>query len=332
MLTTFLLAAVTFGTCIDINRNKFHDGENAMSFTTMAAFPSAESELSITTSSTSSSLKLVVDDATVIHPDVADQFHRIVIEEVETNKNGANDEGELGLPMLCDSMMKKVQNVTKSERTKKKRTICRKRLSNKHKMKFAGVVVGKKVMKMCPILCGDVISKKKKKKKKQDDVVGQKIQTTTSSQKTCPDMTGKYPFRELGNVLCSDDGYDDEQKCQYNYVYTGCTWEELKCEVPTVICTCNDAFFNNGKWSCLSRGMQRCPPTLRTVPPRIPTRRSLSTTQTSSSSFEQQQQQQQHDDRVGNGDRSLQQSSCEPFLPTQGTWCNPEEPLPTPCD
>jgi hypothetical protein len=58
--------------------------------------------------------------------------------------------------------------------------------------------------------------------------------------------------------------YENGQKCDYNYFYTGCTWDELQC-VPTAWCTCND----DGMWMCAVAKLPSCDPD--TTDPNLPT-------------------------------------------------------------
>merc|ERR1712125_112161 len=52
--------------------------------------------------------------------------------------------------------------------------------------------------------------------------------------------------------------YEDGQQCKYEYVYTGCTWEELRCVQPTKRCTCNSPLYKDLKWSCVMEAIEPC--------------------------------------------------------------------------
>lgn len=48
-------------------------------------------------------------------------------------------------------------------------------------------------------------------------------------------------------------GYPAGKTCDFNHMYTGCTWEELECmEVEQCMCQ------RDGSWMCRTRGAQRC--------------------------------------------------------------------------
>merc|ERR1712238_50656 len=58
----------------------------------------------------------------------------------------------------------------------------------------------------------------------------------------CPELpTFNGPCETLGDV------------CEYQHVFMGCTWEELRCR-PTVRCECSD----DGTWECFAFGQSMC--------------------------------------------------------------------------
>lgn len=52
-------------------------------------------------------------------------------------------------------------------------------------------------------------------------------------------------------------GYEDQLTCNYDYMYTGCTWDELNC-TPLMKCRCDQSFTSEGGWACLSRYIAPC--------------------------------------------------------------------------
>jgi len=54
-------------------------------------------------------------------------------------------------------------------------------------------------------------------------------------------------------------GYEPNLRCDYTYMYTGCTWDELSC-IPLMSCTC-DQFGFDGTWACMAMAMAPCPST-----------------------------------------------------------------------
>jgi len=59
------------------------------------------------------------------------------------------------------------------------------------------------------------------------------------------------PSADFGS--CS--GYEPDLPCDYNYSYTGCTWETLECR-PIRQCQCDK--FGNGNWACRLESRQGC--------------------------------------------------------------------------
>ena len=59
------------------------------------------------------------------------------------------------------------------------------------------------------------------------------------------------PSADFGS--CS--GYEPDLPCDYNYSYTGCTWETLECR-PSTQCQCDK--FGNGNWACRLDSRQGC--------------------------------------------------------------------------
>jgi hypothetical protein len=59
------------------------------------------------------------------------------------------------------------------------------------------------------------------------------------------------PSADFGS--CS--GYEPDLPCDYDYAYTGCTWETLEC-LPIMQCQCNT--FENGNWACRTESRLGC--------------------------------------------------------------------------
>merc|ERR1712130_993307 len=168
--------------------------------------------------------------------------------------------------MLCDW----VANQTKRGKYKKKQLkLCNKIITNNKKFHNVGKVSGQTVKDQCPCACNT-----KEEEEEQQDANNEDTDTNTDGEPNqsgvlpesvfCPTMTNQYPVMELNGALCLDDDeeglykYEDGQQCEYDYVYTGCTWEELQCSKPTKICTCNSPLYKDFKWMCEMDTIQTC--------------------------------------------------------------------------
>ncbi|OEU06223.1 hypothetical protein FRACYDRAFT_255563 [Fragilariopsis cylindrus CCMP1102] len=77
-------------------------------------------------------------------------------------------------------------------------------------------------------------------------------------------LNGECPKRGPNFGSCSDE-YVPNLICEYDYIYTGCSWDELSCG-SVMSCECDQ--FNNGDWACRSFSMFPC--NAQTTPDDLP--------------------------------------------------------------
>jgi hypothetical protein len=57
---------------------------------------------------------------------------------------------------------------------------------------------------------------------------------------------------------CIRDGYEKWRTCAYEFIWTGCTYDDLICE-PKYECTCAPDFVSDGKeWKCMVISYEQC--------------------------------------------------------------------------
>jgi hypothetical protein len=118
---------------------------------------------------------------------------------------------------------------------------------------------------------GKKLTKRRCKKRKR--IKGKKRKSRVKNQCPCTCLEDSADdFQDGGvdtppSVVCPSthsDGevclptYQDKLGCEYDYMYIGCTWAELKC-VPTAVCTCNSDVFLDNKWACAVEAVDECP-------------------------------------------------------------------------
>jgi len=77
-------------------------------------------------------------------------------------------------------------------------------------------------------------------------------------------LIGECPEDGPNFGTCSDT-YVSNLICEYDHIYTGCSWDELGCN-SVMECECNQ--FDDGDWACLSFSMMGCDE--RTTPTDLP--------------------------------------------------------------
>jgi uncharacterized surface protein with fasciclin (FAS1) repeats len=100
-------------------------------------------------------------------------------------------------------------------------------------------------------------------------------------------LNGECPESGPNFGSCSDE-YVPNLICEYDYIYTGCSWDELLCG-SVMSCECDQ--FNNGDWACRSFSMLSCD--AQTTPDDLPWGQSCDPSSPLPEEPDQQQQEQQ---------------------------------------
>jgi len=189
------------------------------------------------------------------------------------------------------------KNSIRIRRNKKMQNICAwvqgnlaKRCSMKVKKKFKkrnkfGVKVKKvrrySCAKQCACSCAPYV---------EDEGGGDNNNDTNEDEKLCPvglvtEISGgaaeggavdrgiSMSSYAVSEGSCIEDGYEQNRQCSYGWVWTGCTYDELKCE-PKRTCTCAMAYVaKDEEWVCDLVQYPSCEPdpgggrSTSTVPP-----------------------------------------------------------------
>ena len=100
-------------------------------------------------------------------------------------------------------------------------------------------------------------------------------------------LNGECPESGPNFGSCSDE-YVPNLICEYDYIYTGCSWDELSCG-SVMSCECDQ--FNDGDWACRSFSMFPC--NAQTTPDDLPWGQSCDPSSPLPEEPDQQQQEQQ---------------------------------------